>query len=569
MLKPYIKQFFDRVDLSYEDAYKACEILIDHATDAQIAAFLTLLTIKGETIDELCGFISAIKHKSISFKLDTPAIDIVGTGGDNAGSLNISTTSALLTAACGVPVVKHGSRAATSKCGSADLLEALGYPIHQTPKQVVENVRLNNFGFCYSVDYYPGLAKTRKIRHSLGIPTVFNIIGPLLNAANVEHVILGVYDPKRVDLIAEVLFKLGTKRSIVFSGNKLDELSCLGSISAKFITEEGITSFTIDPIALGLRQCTLIDLKGDDALYNSKVIRDTLSGIDTPLTDTVILNAAVALFIYGKVMTLEDGVKLARKRIVQGNILQRNRLHEIILRKRRPSVKRKSLKAAILSNPQGGVIAEIKRASPSAGKIATISNPVLRAQEYVKAGACAISVLTDEGFEGSMVDLTMVASALKDTNAAILCKDFFLCPEQIAEAAQAGADAILIMVSVLHQDTLRMVKLAHEFGLEALVEVHNFDELEIALNSNADIIGVNQRDLRDFSMHPELFTQLITKIPNAVVRIAESGIESAFDAKSAFKLGFNAVLVGTTLSKLDRVDSFFNELYNRGSINAN
>ena len=168
------------------------------------------------------------------------------------------------------------------------------------------------------------------------------------------------------------------------------------------------------------------------------------------------------------------------------------------------------------------------------------------AQEYVKKGVAAISVLTDSAFDGSLEDLKAVA---KSVNVPVLCKDFFLYPEQIAEAAQAGADAILLIVSVLGEKTAELVQTAHLFGLETLVEVHTEKELEIALRVNADVIGVNQRDLSDFSMHPELFHKLIHKIPANQIKVAESGIKSQRLARELFALGYDGVLVGEALSR--------------------
>lgn len=556
MLKIYIKKLLNRENLSLEESFRAGNLILENEIPIQTAAFLTLLAAKGETVDEFVGLIQSVKKHAVRVNIDYPVVDIVGTGGDLSNSINISTASALLTASCGVPVVKHGNRAASSKCGSADVLEVLGYQINYDAQQIIDSVGKTNFAFCFAPRFHPVIAKVREIRKNLGVPTIFNLLSPLCNPANAEHIVLGVYDPNRVELVAKALMKLGTKKSIVFSGYGLDELSCLGPITAYIVTDK-IEEIVIDPERLGLRKCTMADLAGGDALYNSGVISKALSGIGTPVRDTIILNAAVALYIYGFSNTLQQCVDAVKARLINGNIIIQNRLHEIILRKRKPAIKRKSLRSAILSKPHGAVISEIKRASPSAGKIAEIVDPVKRALTYVNAGAAAISVLTDEGFEGTMADLTAVSNALKDTEAAILCKDFFLCPMQIAEAALAGADAILIMVSVLHNDTKRMVQIAHEFGLETLVEVHSPEELPIALDSGGDVIGINQRDLRDFSMHPEIFQQLITKLPQDIVKVAESGIETKSDAEIAFKLGYNAVLVGTALSKLSDPREFF------------
>lgn len=570
MLKPYIKKLIEGETLNVEESFAAARVLFSYdrnieakfqsVNSEQIAALLVLISRNGVTAEELVGFARATRQDEISIRYAHPVLDIVGTGGDCANTINISTASALLIAACGVPVIKHGTHAVTSKCGSADVLEALGYFINNDASDVIENVKAHNFAFCLAPKFHPILFNIRELRKNLGVPSLFNILGPLLNPAHAEHIVLGVYGKHLVEVVAQALFMLGTKKSIVFNGIGTDELTCIGKTNAKLITESGIEDLEIDPAILGLRQCQIEDLTGDDARHNAMIIKKTLNGTDTGITDTIVLNAAVALFVYGRVKSISDGVTVAKQRLQDGNILKMNKLNEIIHRKESelPILSKKSLKAQILKAKNGAVIAEIKRASPSKGKIAEIISPAERALSYVEAGASAISVLTDAGFEGTIEDLKVVATALKDTDAAILCKDFFISPLQIARAAEAGANAILIMISVLGTDAARLINIAHEFGLEALVEVHTLKELEIALKTNADVIGVNQRDLRDFSMHPNIYTDLIKHIPENIVTVAESGIENRSSADQVFSLGYKAVLVGTALSKLENPRDFFN-----------
>lgn len=569
MLRPYLKKLIEGKTLDVEESFAAARVLFSYDKNLeakfqgvnreQIAALLALISRNGVTAEELVGFARATRLDEITVNYAKPVLDIVGTGGDCTNTINISTTSALLIASCGVTVIKHGTHAVTSKCGSADVLEALGYFINNDANDVIENVTANNFAFCLAPKFHPILFKIRELRKDLGVPSIFNILGPLLNPAHAKHIVLGVYGPHLVDAVANALFILGTKKSIVFSGIGTDELTCLGKTHAKIVTASGIEDIVIDPDALGLRACNIEDLTGDDAMYNAAIIKKTLAGTDTGITDTIILNTAVALFIYGTVESIAAGIIVARDRLKAGNILKINKLNEIIERKELelPILPQKSLKAQILKAKNGAVIAEIKRASPSKGKIAEIIDPVYRAKQYVEAGAHAISVLTDAGFEGTIDDLKAVATALKDTDAAILCKDFFIHPLQIARAAEAGANAILIMISVLGADANRLINIAHEFGLETLVEVHSLKELEIALKTNADVIGVNQRDLRDFSMHPHVYEDIIKHIPENVVMVAESGIENKKDANAVFAMGYKAVLVGTALSKLDNPREFF------------
>jgi len=243
----------------------------------------------------------------------------------------------------------------------------------------------------------------KQVRSALKTPTLFNLIGPLLNPAGKEHLQIGVYKPELVPVIAEVLFKLGTKRSLVYSGHGIDELSCIGKTEALLVTDQKIEKITIDPFALGLNVCTIEDLLGGDAKTNAQLIQNPNPG----LKDTIILNAGVALYLYGIARSIPEGVQIA---------------------------KRKALF-------QNGVIAEIKRASPSKGKIGEIPDVAKRAKQYEMAGASAISVLTSDRFEGKIEDLEKVKAAV---SIPVLRKDFILEKEQLKEIQ---SDLVLLIVS--------------------------------------------------------------------------------------------------------------------------
>lgn len=556
MLKMEIEKILEKKSLSEEESFQAGCSIFNGADPAQVASFLALLRAKGETAEELVGLIRAVRSQSKSLKIDRPVLDIAGTGGDQAGTINISTGSALLAARCGIQVLKHGGRSVSSRCGSADVLEALGYEIHLPPEKIEEELERSNFVYCLATDYHPALKKISPIRKGMRIPTVFNLICPLLNPAGADHLQIGVFKPEFVPLIANALFQLGTKRSLVFHGNKLDELSCIGPIEGILVTEKGMEPFRVDPKELGLRPCSLEDLKGGDATLNAALLKKALSGKQTPFSDTLILNAAVALFLFGSVSSLQEGVSLARRKLYG----------------------RKSLKEAL--SQKKGVLAEIKRASPAKGKIGGIANPAERALQYVSGGASAISVLTSDLFEGTLGDLKAVSEALRNTNVPVLRKDFLLRPEQIAESAEHGADIILLIVYFLKEKTKEMLQEARSFGLEAIVEVHNEEELQIALDAGAEIIGVNQRDLKvfigldekgeicrlqrpqgkDFGMHPEIYEKLIPLIPSHLVKIAESGVKSPDDAVSAYRLGYDAVLVGEALTRSEDPAAFISQM---------
>ncbi|MBX7067332.1 MAG: anthranilate phosphoribosyltransferase [Parachlamydiales bacterium] len=489
----------DGFDLNEEEMVNEISLLLDDPV--KMAGFLMLLKAKGETEEEILGLVKAMRTKMKRLEVGFPTLDIVGTGGDQAGTVNISTGSALLAAECGVPVLKHGNRAVSSKCGSADVLEKLGFDIHADP---LESLRKRNFGFCFAPDYHPAMAKVRPVRTALKSPTLFNLIGPLLNPAGIDHLIFGVHKPELVEKLARVLFLLGTKRSLVFSGCGIDELSCLGKTEAFLVTEKGMEKVVIDPEKLGLELCTMEELKGGDATVNAALLKNPPKAI----RDTFILNAGVGLFLMGIAKTIQEGVKIAR------------------------------VKAAL----KRGVIAEIKRASPSKGKIGEIADPAERAKEYERAGAGIISVLTSPLFEGSLEDLTKVKEAV---SIPVLRKDFITSVEELYKTK---ADLVLLIVSFLGEKTKSMLLEAKKLGLQAIVEVHTEAELKIALDAGADIIGINQRDLNDFTMHPESF-DLIHQIPRGIFTIAESGVANAEDAKKRFEMGFDAILVGEALTR--------------------
>jgi len=559
MIKKQIEKLLERKSLNADESFDAASAMIQDADPVQIAALLALLRVKGETADELVGFVNAMRLHAKSFRFDRPVLDIVGTGGDQGGTVNISTGSALLAASCGIPIVKHGNRAVSSLCGSADVLEAMGYNIHLSPHELQESLRKTGFGFCFAPDYHPAMKQVRPIRKGLGIPTLFNLIGPLLNPAGIDHMQIGVYKPEFVQLIAETLFRLGTKRSLVFHSYGLDELTCLGPTDAILVTEKGLESFHVDPEKLGLKKCTREDLKGGDAQTNAQILKGALSGIPSPISDTLILNAGAALFLYGSAINLQEGIQMAKKQLFR----------------------KKSLKNAIQKN-KNAVLAEIKRASPSKGKIGRIDNVAERALLYADAGATAISVLTSSLFEGTLEDLRNVSAALKETDLPVLRKDFLMKKEQIAEAAEYGADIVLLIVTFLGKKTKEMLLEAHRLGLEAIVEVHDEAELRIALDAGAEIIGVNQRnlkafitvddegkvtslerrDLKDFTMHPEIYEKLIGQIPPHIVKIAESGVKTADDAEKSFRIGYDAVLVGESLTRAEDPAQFLSSLRN-------
>ena len=316
MIKEAIVRIVNKEDLTYDEAYTVMnEIMSGETSPTQNAAFLAALSTKSaraETTDEIAGCAAAMRAHATQVKTGMDVLEIVGTGGDNAGSFNISTTAALITAAGGVKVAKHGNRAASSLCGTADCLEALGVNIEQSPEKCIE--LLNEVGMCFffAQKYHSSMKYVGAIRKELGFRTVFNILGPLTNPASPNMQLLGVYDDYLVEPLAQVLVSLGIKRGMVVYGtDKLDEISLSSSTKICEIKDGWFRTTIINPEDFGFKKCTKDDLKGGTPEENAKITRGLLNGDKGPKRDAVLLNAGAALYIGGKADSMADGVKLA------------------------------------------------------------------------------------------------------------------------------------------------------------------------------------------------------------------------------------------------------------------
>lgn len=282
--------------LSVADAAWAMEqVMTGQATDAQLAGFLVALRTKGETVDEIVGFRDAILEHALPLQLDPMALDIVGTGGDRFGTVNVSTTASIVAAAAGVPVIKHGNRAASSQSGSSDVLAALGLDLSMSAERVAEVFRSAGITFAFASMFHPGYGNAAAVRRELGIPTVFNILGPLINPARPEASAVGVAQLDRVPLIVGV-FQTRGATALVFRGDDgLDELSTTGHSHVWEISRGLVTEHDIDPRDLGIERASIDDLKGGDAAHNAAVVRGVLGGDKGPVRDIVLLNAAAGL----------------------------------------------------------------------------------------------------------------------------------------------------------------------------------------------------------------------------------------------------------------------------------
>jgi anthranilate phosphoribosyltransferase len=322
MLKQAIEKLIRREDLSSETCQQLLEeILTGQANTAQQAAFLVLLRAKGETAEEIAGMVASLKAHMIPVHTTHTVTDLVGTGGDCAGTVNISTGSAILAASCGLKVAKHGNRAVSSLAGSADVLEALHININLTPEQVSQSIEDIGIGFCFAPNFHPALLSLRTIRKELNVPTVFNLLGPLLNPTNPAHLVLGVFDESLLDLVAGALQQMGTQKSLVIHGAGLDELSTLGPSKIIEVTPHGMKTMILDPQQLGFKTCTLADLKGADAATNAALLLKTFQGHKGAIADALILNAAAALYINGMHPSIQQAIEQAKEALFDGSAL--------------------------------------------------------------------------------------------------------------------------------------------------------------------------------------------------------------------------------------------------------
>jgi len=318
-------RLLDRQDLSAEEAECALgEVLRGEASPAQIAAFVVALRAKGESTAEMTGLVRAMLEHAEPLSLDVEVLDTCGTGGDRSASINVSTLAAIVVAASGQPVCKHGGRAASSASGSADVLEALGVAIDLGPRGVAACVAEAGMGFCFAPRFHPAMRHAAPVRRELGVATVFNLLGPLANPARARLQLVGVSDPGMAERMLAVLAANGARRAMVVHGaDGLDELSTTGPSRALFYDRaaggrEAVQPLVVDPAALGLAPARLADLRGGDPGTNARLAREVLAGRPGPHRDVVLLNAAAGLLVAGRVADLAEGLAQAAQAIDSG-----------------------------------------------------------------------------------------------------------------------------------------------------------------------------------------------------------------------------------------------------------
>ncbi len=321
--KPYLAKVATGASLTRDEARAAFEALLSgQVTPAQSGGFLMALRVRGETVDEIVGAVTAMRSKMVPVKAPEGAVDVVGTGGDHAGSYNISTLAAIIVAGCGVPVAKHGNRAASSKSGSADVLGALGIGLGQPPEGLECCLKEAGLCFMFAQAHHASMRHVAAARVEIGTRTLFNLLGPLCNPAGVKRSLIGVSSEVWLEPLARVLSDLGSQTVwMVHGSDGLDEMTTTGPTHVVAMESGKLRRFTVTPEELGLKTVTLSDLKGGDPDHNARALRDVLNGAKNAYRDIAVLNAAGTLVVAGKAQDLKSGVALAQNAIDEGRAL--------------------------------------------------------------------------------------------------------------------------------------------------------------------------------------------------------------------------------------------------------
>ena len=328
MIKEAIAQLVKRNDLTAETMGEVMEeIMTNQATDAQKASFLTALAMKGETIDEITAAAKVMRAHCERFLNDMDVLEIVGTGGDGSNTFNISTLSSFVASAAGIPVAKHGNRAASSKCGTADCLEALGVKIDIAPAQSAQVLKEINMCFLFAQKYHTAMRFVGGVRKEMGIRTLFNVLGPLANPAGATMQLLGVYSAELVEPLAHVLHNLGVKRAMVVYGtDSIDEISLSAPTKVCEFKGDTFKSYEITPEQFGLKRCNKEELVGGTPQENAQIARDILAGKQGAKMDAVLLNAGAAIYIVSDDLTMQEAVDKARELIMSGKAAKQLKL---------------------------------------------------------------------------------------------------------------------------------------------------------------------------------------------------------------------------------------------------
>ncbi|GGJ89127.1 anthranilate phosphoribosyltransferase [Lentibacillus kapialis] len=325
-MKHYLEKLLSREDLTFDEMKNAAtSSFADHISESELASFLTALRAKGETPEEIAGLADVIREQSTqTTNILTNVMDNCGTGGDGSCSFNISTTAAFVLAGAGVKVAKHGNRSVSSQTGSADVLEHLDISLSFSKQHVEEMIQENNIAFLYAPNVLPGMKRFMTVRKNLGLPTIFNLIGPLTNPVKLNTQLMGSYRRDMLPVLAETLHQLGRKRALVINGaGYMDEASLAGENHMSLLEAGNVTSFTLHPSEIGLPVYDNDDIRGGDAKDNATILLDILNGKKGPYYDTVLLNAGLGLFANGAAASIKDGIQKAEESIQSGSAMDK------------------------------------------------------------------------------------------------------------------------------------------------------------------------------------------------------------------------------------------------------
>lgn len=531
---------------------------------------IEFLNSKMDITPEELSVVVRFLQKQIAYKPHLKnAIDICGTGGSGLNRINTSTIAAFILAKLGVSVAKHGNKAASGRFGSFDLLEALGVAFSADIAPIERQYEKENLAFLFAPFFYPVMKNFAEMRKKIGKPTFFNLLGPLLNPAFPKRQIIGTAFRDKMRLIAETCKLLRKEKVYIVCGEDgLDEVTLTGRTFVTELSKGKIKSYTISPEDFGIKKASFSEIAGFDGQFNTKIALEILEGrCKKRHQDLVLVNCALALKLAEKVQTLKEGYEMAKMAIDTPSILLQivgQKKIEVQTRKKKHPIDEflNNLSpsnrdfAAAIQIKGTSLIAEIKKTSPSAGKV-HIKNfdPVAIAQKYERAGASAISVLCDENFfQGNLSYMKKVAE--KTFKTPILCKDFIIDEYQIYEARKYGADAILLIATILTSKQIsKYIKIAKSLNMAAICEVHTLEELEKVLKTPAEIIGINNRDLKTFKIDVATTSKIAGHIPAGKIVVSESGFSNKDDLQKLPK-NVDAILVGTALMKGGKVDEF-------------
>ncbi|CAG0906651.1 unnamed protein product, partial [Cyprideis torosa] len=485
-------------------------------------------------------------------------------------------------------VAKHGNRSVSSKCGSADVLEAAGVNLDLTPEQVQRCINELGVGFLFAVKHHGAMKHAIGPRREMGVRTLFNVLGPLTNPASAPNQVLGVFSLEMVEPLAQVLKALGSRHVlVVHADDGLDEISIASATHCAELKDGEVTPTTVHPEDFGLPLTSLDAIRVDSAEQSLGLIRGALSGTPGAAYDIVSLNAGAAIYVAGLADSLLAGVEKARTMMNSGACQMTDTpdiLKKIIARKyeeiaeRAAHVSLDDLKATLsdadaprgfvksmrakLASGQSAVIAEIKKASPSKGLLRKDFHPAEIAMSYEKAGAACLSVLTDKDFFQGSEDY--LKEAREAVSLPVIRKDFIVDPYQVYEARSIGADCILLIVSALEDEQMQaLYDLAVSLGMDVLVEVHDGDELDRALAMGLEMVGINNRNLRTFETSLDNTFDLLSRIPDSVLVVTESGILGSEDVQKMRAANVDAFLVGEAFMRADNPGEALSVLFAR------